>query len=83
MKIWVLNLDAEIELARAGPYQAPARVLRALEPWLARARSLLGPDDLLLEEWIGGQGRSINVYDRAAARWTQLYVFASGGASEL
>jgi len=53
MKVWVLNLDAEIELARSGPYQAPQQVLRALTPWLARARSLLDPEDLLLEEWSG------------------------------
>src|SRR5689334_11719470 len=52
MKIWVLNLDAEIELARPGPYQAPLQVLRALTPWQARARALLAPGDLLLEEWI-------------------------------
>jgi hypothetical protein len=37
----------------------------------------------VLEEWIGGQGRSINVHDRAAGQWTQFYVFASGGAAEL
>ncbi|HEU4576751.1 MAG TPA: hypothetical protein VFS67_00755 [Polyangiaceae bacterium] len=51
MKVWVLNLDAEIELARSGPYQAPQRVLRALQPWLERARALLAPEDRLLEEW--------------------------------
>ncbi len=57
MKIWVLNLDAELELARSGPYQAPLPVLRALAPWLAHARSLLAPGDLLLEEWIGTSQR--------------------------
>ena len=69
MKIWVLNLDAEIELARAGPYQAPARVLRALEPWLARARSLLGPDDLLLEEWIRSPAPSAST-ELSGACWS-------------
>lgn len=37
----------------------------------------------VLEEWIGGQGRSLNVHDRATGQWTQLYVFASGGVGDL
>jgi hypothetical protein len=69
MKIWVLNLDAEIELARAGPYQAPLRVLRALEPWLVRARALLAPEDLLLEEW-NDSGAPRAATERIGACWS-------------
>lgn len=57
MKVWVLNLDAEIELSRSGPYQAPERVLRALAPWAARARSLLAAEDQLLETWLASDSR--------------------------
>jgi hypothetical protein len=57
MKVWVLNLDAEIELSRSGPYQAPERVLRALAPWAARARSLLAAEDQLLQTWLASEPR--------------------------
>lgn len=43
---WVLNLDAELELGRAG-YQPRARVLQQLEQYGAGARTLLGPNDVL------------------------------------
>jgi hypothetical protein len=68
MKIWVLNLDAEIELARSGPYQAPLQVLRALTPWLAHARRLLAPGDLLLEEWLASSPPSSS--DLSGACWS-------------
>jgi ATP-grasp domain len=57
IKVWVLNLDAEIELSRSGPYQAPERVLRALAPWAERARSLLDADDQLLPTWRASAAR--------------------------
>jgi hypothetical protein len=58
-RLWVLNLDSELELERAGrSYQTTQRVARALAPMLARARALLGPDDLwLAEPAVGGAAR--------------------------
>lgn len=45
-RLWLFNLDAELELARGpGPYQTPLRVARALEPMLERARALMSPGD--------------------------------------
>lgn len=47
---WVLNLDAELELARSGgPYQTPLSVARGIAPALPKARALLGPADALVE----------------------------------
>lgn len=48
---WVLNLDADLELA-AGPRYAPTKVVRAaMAPHVAKlAASLLGPDDVLVDE---------------------------------
>lgn len=49
-RLWLFNLDAELELARGGgPYQTPLRVARALEPMLARARALMAPGDESLD----------------------------------
>jgi hypothetical protein len=49
-RLWVFNLDAEIELARTGgPYQTPLRVARALAPMLERAQTLMGPGDQSLD----------------------------------
>jgi hypothetical protein len=45
---WVLNLDAELELARPG-YSPRARVSGQLEQYGARSRELLGPGDVLIE----------------------------------
>jgi hypothetical protein len=46
----VLNLDAELELARGGgPYQTPLSVARGIAPALPKAEALLGPDDALVE----------------------------------
>jgi hypothetical protein len=44
---WVLNLDAEFELARAG-YAPTARLLHQLEHYGKDSRRLLGPEDVLL-----------------------------------
>jgi len=44
-RLWVFNLDAELELATAGPYQTPKHVARALEPALVHARRLMSPGD--------------------------------------
>ncbi|HEY5961257.1 MAG TPA: hypothetical protein VIV60_32090, partial [Polyangiaceae bacterium] len=45
---WVLNLDAELEMAEPS-YSAPARVVAQLARYGQGARSLLGPRDLLLD----------------------------------
>jgi hypothetical protein len=47
---WVLNLDAELELARGRPgYVAPRKLLSQLAEHGRRSAALLGPDDVLLE----------------------------------
>ncbi len=52
---WVLNLDAELELARLGREYVPRVKLTAqLAEFGAGSRALLGPDDILLE------GQSVN-----------------------
>jgi len=49
-RLWLFNLDAELELARArGPYQTPLRVARALAPMLERASTLMAPGDASLD----------------------------------
>lgn len=49
-KLWLFNLDAELELARAGgPYQTPLRVAQALAPMLERAGALMSPGDESLD----------------------------------
>lgn len=48
-RLWVLNLDAELELARdGGPYQTPQAVARGIAPALPMAERLLGPGDAIL-----------------------------------
>ncbi len=47
---WVLNLDAELELARGRPGYVPkAKLLAQLAEHGQRSRALLGPHDVLLE----------------------------------
>jgi hypothetical protein len=50
MRVWVLNLDAEFELASAGPYQIRQALARTLQPFIERARVLLAPEDTLLDD---------------------------------
>ena len=45
---WVLNQDAELELARRG-YNPDAKLLAQLEQHGVAARALLGPDDVLIQ----------------------------------
>jgi len=54
---WVLNLDADLELA-AGPRYAPTRaVLEAMRPHVERlARTLLGPSDVLVGDDTDARG---------------------------
>jgi ATP-grasp domain len=66
MKVWVLNLDAEFELASPGPYQTPDRVAKALEPWAQKARVLLAPEDQLIETWSADPARAA---DAIGACW--------------
>ena len=46
---WVLNLDADLELARDG-YAPTDRVLATMRPHVERARALLAPGDVLVGE---------------------------------
>jgi hypothetical protein len=47
---WILNLDAELELARARPgYATSQKLLSQLAQHGSRSRALLGPTDLLVE----------------------------------
>jgi hypothetical protein len=49
-RLWLFNLDAEIELARRSrPYQTPLRVARALGAMLERAQVLMAPGDESLD----------------------------------
>ena len=48
---WVLNLDADLELAAPHAYTPKRSVREAMQPWRALlAASLLGPDDVLVDE---------------------------------
>ena len=48
---WVLNLDADVELGAGARYQPTRSVRLAMKPHVERlAASLLGPDDLLVDE---------------------------------
>ncbi len=49
-RLWVFNLDAEMELSRAGSYQTTDAVLRALGSLEPRARALMQPGDRALGE---------------------------------
>lgn len=44
-RLWVFNLDAELELATSGPYQTSKHAARALEAALVHARRLMAPGD--------------------------------------
>lgn len=46
---WVLNLDAELELAAGGAYTASAGVRRAMEAARAALRRALPPADVVLD----------------------------------
>jgi hypothetical protein len=48
-RLWLFNLDAELELARRGPYQTPLRVAQAIAPMLGRAHALMAPGDESLD----------------------------------
>ncbi len=47
-RIWVLNLDADLELARPASYQRRRAVAQQIERSIPRASGLLSPGDLLL-----------------------------------
>jgi hypothetical protein len=48
---WVLNLDADLELAARQAYQPKRSVREAMRPWSALlAASLLGPEDVVVDE---------------------------------
>ena len=51
---WVLNLDAELELARLGfEYVARTKLLQQLERYGRDSQALLGPNDVLVEAGTG------------------------------
>lgn len=67
---WVLNLDADLELARGTPGYTPTRaVLAAMKPHAARlAATLLGPDDIVVGDDASGYvGRAFCPTPRALA----------------
>jgi hypothetical protein len=47
---WVLNLDADLELAHGPGYVASPRMLSLMAPHVERAKSLLQPGDVLIDE---------------------------------
>jgi hypothetical protein len=60
-RVWVLNLDAELELAAPRAYAPSRAVLDAFAPRLAAARVLLAPGDVVLGEGAvpdGARGRA-------------------------
>lgn len=75
----MFNLDAELELASAGPYQTPKHVARALEPALVHARRLMSPGD----QELGATPRSAGA-PRIGRAWcptpSALKRLARGGA---
>ena len=46
---WVLNLDADFELANRGPWEAPRALKELLDEVSKGAEHLLGPDDFLVQ----------------------------------
>jgi len=74
---WVLNLDAELEMAEPS-YSARSRVLAQLERYGRGARALLGPRDVLLDgsdqTALGQTGRAWCPTPRALARMAKAGV---------
>jgi len=72
-RLWVLNLDAELELARGGgPYQTPRSLLQGIAPALPMAERLLAPGDAVLEldgtlRWPAAAG--VGALPLSAAGW--------------
>jgi hypothetical protein len=62
---WALNLDADLELGAGSTYRTSQRVLLAMKAPIARlAASLLGPDDVLVDE-ASPEGRADGLVGRA------------------
>ena len=55
---WVLNLDADVELAFGGGYVASERVVAMMAPHVERARGLLGDGDILVGPRAHARGQS-------------------------
>jgi hypothetical protein len=70
-RLWVFNLDAELELARGpgGPYQSPLGVRRALAPMLAQACRVMSPGDRCLDLELTDPGSPLTPEAGAAERW--------------
>lgn len=75
---WVLNLDAEDELARGGAH-TPTDVMKArIEGLLPRLRGLIGPQDVVL--WPGGAPLERGLWGRAwcPTRWARTQLEQAG-----
>ena len=71
-RLWVFNLDAEIELGQGGAgYQSSERVRRALAPLLPAAERLLEPGDSSLDrlEAVGGRAPASSTTGWLGAAW--------------
>lgn len=67
---WVLNLDAELELARGRPgYVPPQRLLAQLAEHGRGSRALLGPDDVLIADATGAGDTTPNGAERCGRAW--------------
>ncbi len=55
-RLWVFNLDAELELEQGLGYQTSQRMARTLEPVLPEARKLMAPGDASLDLVEAGAG---------------------------
>lgn len=63
---WVLNLDAELELARGKRgYVPPRKLLAQLAEHGQSSRQLVGPDDVLLQPWAARQEEAAGLVGRA------------------
>lgn len=78
-RVWILNLDADLELARPAGYHARAAVAEQVERSIPRAMGLLSPGDLLLRSKAdmqlaarGLRGRAFCPTPRALQRLTAV-----------
>lgn len=64
---WVLNFDAELELATRGSYTTSPRIQAVIRRMIPRLRGLLGPDDLVLDD---GGGEPLDGDDFVGDCWS-------------
>ena len=69
MAAWVLNLDADYELAAGSGYEPRRAVLLAMKPHVdALAARLLGPDDVVITDGQDGKGMVGRAWSPTPAR---------------